>query len=205
MRRAMSRISKFQNGPPMSTTLVTPLASHTLNVAGRRDTNIALGFHLRRGDVEKAFAAAEQVFERTFRTHQTMHTPLEPHVAVADVRDGSATIHSSTQNPSFVRIEIAQLLGWPENRVRVKTAFLGGWYFIVPPRFSFGMHRGDMGGLIILLLTGVLLVGASIVLRYSATTRACGAAQNLPRAETRTSGPQARALPTPTTSRPPVR
>jgi CO/xanthine dehydrogenase Mo-binding subunit len=57
-----------------------------------------------------------------------MHTPLEPHVAVADVRDGSATIHSSTQNPSFVRIEIARLLGWPENRVRVKTAFLGGGF-----------------------------------------------------------------------------
>jgi CO/xanthine dehydrogenase Mo-binding subunit len=47
---------------------------------------------------------------------------------VADVRDGAATIHSSTQNPSFVRIEIARLLGWPENRVRVKTAFLGGGF-----------------------------------------------------------------------------
>src|SRR5205823_9370539 len=75
------------------------------HLAGRRDTNIALDFHLRRGDVEKAFAAAEQVFEHTFRTQQTMHTPLEPHVAIADVRDGAATIHSSTQNPSFVRIE----------------------------------------------------------------------------------------------------
>ena len=98
------------------------------HLAGRRDTNIALDFHLRRGDVEKAFAAAEQVFEHTFRTQQTMHTPLEPHVAVADVRDGAAVIHSSTQNPSFVRIEIARLLGWPENRVRVKTAFLGGGF-----------------------------------------------------------------------------
>jgi hypothetical protein len=29
-------MSKFQNGPPMSMTLVTPLASQTLNVAGRR-------------------------------------------------------------------------------------------------------------------------------------------------------------------------
>jgi CO/xanthine dehydrogenase Mo-binding subunit len=47
---------------------------------------------------------------------------------VADLRDGSAVIHSSTQNPSFVRIEIARLLGWPENRVRVKTAFLGGGF-----------------------------------------------------------------------------
>jgi CO/xanthine dehydrogenase Mo-binding subunit len=98
------------------------------HLAGRRDTNIALDFHLRRGDVEKAFAAAEHVFEHTFRTQQTMHTPLEPHVAVADVRDGSAVIHSSTQNPSFVRIEIARLLGWPENRVRVRTAFLGGGF-----------------------------------------------------------------------------
>jgi CO/xanthine dehydrogenase Mo-binding subunit len=98
------------------------------HLAGRRDTNVALDFHLRRGDVEQAFAAAEQVFEHTFRTQQTMHTPLEPHVAVADVRDGVAVIHSSAQNPSFVRIEIARLLGWPENRVRVRTAFLGGGF-----------------------------------------------------------------------------
>jgi CO/xanthine dehydrogenase Mo-binding subunit len=98
------------------------------HLAGRRDTNIALDFHLRRGDPDRAFAEAAQVVEHTFRTQQTMHTPLEPHVAVADVRDGSATIHSSTQNPSFVRIEIARLLGWPENRVRVRTAFLGGGF-----------------------------------------------------------------------------
>jgi CO/xanthine dehydrogenase Mo-binding subunit len=98
------------------------------HLAGKRDTNIALDFHLRRGDVEGAFAVAERVFEHTFRTQQTMHTPLEPHVALAEVRDGSAVIHSSTQNPSFVRIEIARLLGWPENRVRVKTAFLGGGF-----------------------------------------------------------------------------
>ena len=98
------------------------------HLAGRRDTNIALDFHLRRGDVERAVADAEQVFEHTFRTQQTMHTPLEPHVAIADARGDRVEIHSSTQNPSFVRIEIARLLGWPENRVRVRTAFLGGGF-----------------------------------------------------------------------------
>jgi CO/xanthine dehydrogenase Mo-binding subunit len=98
------------------------------HLAGRRDTNVALDFHLRRGDVTRAFADAAQVFEHTFRTQQTMHTPLEPHVAVADVRGDRVEIHSSTQNPSFVRIEIARLLGWPENRVRVRTAFLGGGF-----------------------------------------------------------------------------
>jgi CO/xanthine dehydrogenase Mo-binding subunit len=40
------------------------------HLAGRRDTNVALDFHLRRGDTETAFAAAEQVFEHEFRTQQ---------------------------------------------------------------------------------------------------------------------------------------
>ena len=98
------------------------------HLAGRRDTNIAIDFHLRRGDTERAFAEAAHVFEHSFRTQQVMHTPLEPHVTLADARDGSVTVYSSTQTPSFVRIEIARLLGWPENRVRVKTAFLGGGF-----------------------------------------------------------------------------
>src|SRR5690348_13569124 len=57
-----------------------------------------------------------------------MHTPLEPFVTVADVVDGQATIHTASQGPSFVRIEIARLLGWPESRVRVKVPFLGGGF-----------------------------------------------------------------------------
>src|SRR5665213_4596160 len=44
---------------------------------GKRGTNVALDFHLRRGDVDAAFAAAAHVFEHEFRTQQVMHTPLE--------------------------------------------------------------------------------------------------------------------------------
>ena len=98
------------------------------HLAGKRDTNIALDYHLRLGDVGKAFAEADQVFEHVFRTPQQMHTPLEPHVAVADATGAQVTVHSSTQTPSTVRVEIARLLGLPENRVRVRTAFLGGGF-----------------------------------------------------------------------------
>ena len=42
--------------------------------------------------------------------------------------DGRVTIHTASQSPSFVRIEIARLLGWPENRVRVKVPYLGGGF-----------------------------------------------------------------------------
>ncbi len=98
------------------------------HLESRKNTNIALDFKLRRGDPEAAFAKADHVFEHTFRTQRVMHTPLEPMVSLAESTGSTVTIYSSTQMPSFVRIEIARLLGWPENRVRVKTAFLGGGF-----------------------------------------------------------------------------
>jgi CO/xanthine dehydrogenase Mo-binding subunit len=78
--------------------------------------------------VDAGFAAADYIFEHRFRTQQVMHTPMEPFVSVADVANGRATIHTASQSPSFVRIEIARLLGWPENRVRVKVPYLGGGF-----------------------------------------------------------------------------
>jgi CO/xanthine dehydrogenase Mo-binding subunit len=98
----------------------------------KRDTNIALDFHLRRGDVAKAFAAADHVFEHTFRTQQVLHVPLEGFATVAepsgDEKSGALLLHSSTQSPSFVRTEIARLFGWPDNKVRVKVPYLGGGF-----------------------------------------------------------------------------
>ena len=92
------------------------------------NSNIALDFHLRRGDTARAFAEAEHVFEHTFRTQQVMHVPLEPMVTLAESTDASLTIHTASQSPSFVRIEIARLLGWPENKIRVKVPFLGAGF-----------------------------------------------------------------------------
>ncbi|MBI4193615.1 MAG: xanthine dehydrogenase family protein molybdopterin-binding subunit [Betaproteobacteria bacterium] len=98
------------------------------DLAGRKNTNLHLDFKLRRGDVETAFAAADHVFEHTFHTRQIMHTPLEPIVSLAESTDSSVTLYTASQMPSVVRMEIARLLAWPENRVRVRTAFLGGGF-----------------------------------------------------------------------------
>lgn len=98
------------------------------HLAGQRNTNIALDFHVRRGNVDEAFATADHIFEHTFRTQQVMHTPLEPMVTVAEPTDIGLTLHTASQSPSFVRIEIARLLNWPEAKVRVRTAFLGGGF-----------------------------------------------------------------------------
>jgi CO/xanthine dehydrogenase Mo-binding subunit len=96
------------------------------HLEGGRDTNVALDFRLRRGDVDAGFAAADHVFEHTFTTQQVLHVPLEPPVSVAEPGDRTVTIHTSSQTPSFVRSEVARLLGWPESRVRVKVGHLGG-------------------------------------------------------------------------------
>src|SRR5262247_3018136 len=98
------------------------------HLKGRKGTNIALDFKLRRGDVDKAFAAAAQVFEHTFRTQKVLHLALEPYASIADWKESGVTIYSGAQGPSFVRTEIARLLGWPENRVRIKVPYLGGGF-----------------------------------------------------------------------------
>ncbi|NUZ04623.1 xanthine dehydrogenase family protein molybdopterin-binding subunit [Schlegelella sp. ID0723] len=98
------------------------------HLQGRSGTNVALDFKVRRGDVDKAFAEAAHVFDDTFRTGQVMHVPLEPMVTVVDPGDEHIVIHTASQSPSFVRIEIARLLGWRENQVQVKTRLLGGGF-----------------------------------------------------------------------------
>lgn len=98
------------------------------HLAGRKGTNVALDYRLRHGDVDKAFAEAAHVFDHTFKTQQVMHVPMEPMVTVAEPQNSGMLIHTASQSPSFVRIEIARLLGWPENRVQVKTRLLGGGF-----------------------------------------------------------------------------
>ena len=98
------------------------------HLQGKKNTNVALDYRLRRGDTEAAFKKADRVFEHTFRTQQVLHLPLEPFVSVAEPGDGTLTLHTASQSPSFVRIEMARLLGWPENKVRVKVPYLGGGF-----------------------------------------------------------------------------
>lgn len=95
---------------------------------GKRDTNLALDYRLRRGDPDQAFLGASRIFENEFRTQAVMHVPLEPMVSMAVPDDDRLVIHTASQSPSFVRLEIARLLGWAENRIQVKVPHLGGGF-----------------------------------------------------------------------------
>ena len=95
---------------------------------GRKNTNVALDYRMRLGDAEADFVRADCVFEHVFKTQTVMHTPLEPMVSLAIPADDRLTIRTASQSPSFVRMEIARMLGWPENRVRVQVPYLGGGF-----------------------------------------------------------------------------
>ena len=98
------------------------------HLEGVKETNVALDYRLRHGNFEKAYAAAEHKFEHEFKTQKVLHLSFEPFATIADYRDDNVTIHTASQGPSFVRTEIARLLGWPENKVRVKVPYVGSGY-----------------------------------------------------------------------------
>jgi CO/xanthine dehydrogenase Mo-binding subunit len=98
------------------------------HLKGAKDTNLALDYRLRRGDFDQAYAGAAHKFEHEFRTQKVLHLSFEPFACICDYKDSHVTFFDSTQGPSFVRTEMARLLGWPENKVRIKVPYLGSGY-----------------------------------------------------------------------------
>jgi CO/xanthine dehydrogenase Mo-binding subunit len=99
------------------------------HVKAGQQSNICYHFKLRLGDVDKAFAEADRVFEDTFSSPPAQHMPMEPHVTLAYLDESQRiNIWTASQTPSYVRTEISNTFGVPMNRVRVRIPYLGGGY-----------------------------------------------------------------------------
>jgi CO/xanthine dehydrogenase Mo-binding subunit len=82
---------------------------------------------IKKGDVEKAFAEADHIFERRFTTQMVEHVPLEPHAAIAmwDA-NGRVTIYSSLGRITLGREDISRTLGLPQSKIRMIGTVVGG-------------------------------------------------------------------------------
>ena len=80
------------------------------------------------GDMEKGFAEADVVIERTYKGNRVQCTPQEPHVVYAKVDGGRLVIHASTQGPYHVRRIVARAIGIPELKVRIIKERVGGGF-----------------------------------------------------------------------------
>jgi len=101
------------------------------DVVGIEDAehNIAVKLHTEIGDVEKALAQADNVFERTYRVHQVQQAHIEPHVVVTYWDDDDRlVIRTSTQVPFHVRRMVAPLLGLSVKQIRVVKPRIGGGF-----------------------------------------------------------------------------
>ena len=84
---------------------------------------------LNRGDVETAFAAADVVVEGTFHTPRQMHAFIETEGGWAQVQpDGSITIWCPGQAAYRDRAQVARILGWNPNLIRIISNPLGGGF-----------------------------------------------------------------------------
>lgn len=99
------------------------------HVQAGKQSNICYHFKLRTGDVDKAFAEADRIFEDTFSSPPAQHLPMEPHVTLAYLDEHERlNIWTASQSPSYVRTEISNTFGIPMNRIRVRVPYIGGGY-----------------------------------------------------------------------------
>ena len=81
------------------------------------------------GDVDRAFAEADQIFEDTFHAPMVHQTYLEPHCVLARFdATGKATVWVPTQAQFPLRAAIAQILHMPMTKVRVIPTEIGGGF-----------------------------------------------------------------------------
>jgi len=76
-------------------------------------------FLVRKGDSRQALAGAAKRIAAEYYWPQQSHGSIGPSCAVADVRDGRATIWSASQATHRFRLTIARILGLPDAAVRV--------------------------------------------------------------------------------------
>ena len=110
------------------------LASYRMNSVLARDwhpvagTNIAHQTVFAKGDIDRGFAEADEVFDDTFRSQQVQHCPLEPHAVVADWDGGRLTLWTSTQKVFLVQAGLADLFELPQERIRVIATRIGAGF-----------------------------------------------------------------------------
>ncbi len=90
--------------------------------------NIFKHAKLRHGDMDAAFAEADEIFEDTFTSPVAQQASLEPHVSAAQWDGENLTIWTASQAPFMVRKSLAEIFGIAPEAIRVVVPPLGGGY-----------------------------------------------------------------------------
>ncbi len=96
----------------------------------RLGTNIVHETTAQAGNSAGAFAAAATLLEETFTFQRVIGSSMETRGAVATLEPGTGrcVLHSSTQIPQFLRMELARITGIALDRLRVIAPHIGGGF-----------------------------------------------------------------------------
>lgn len=91
-----------------------------------------IGYHasVKAGNLKKAFQDADHVIKFEQEFPRLSAVPLEPRAIIASFEraSGFMTVWTSTQDPHGVKEDLAGILGFPSNRIRVISADTGGGF-----------------------------------------------------------------------------
>ena len=91
--------------------------------------NVLSSYHVEEGDIAVGFSESDEVFEDVYTSPKIQHAHIEPHATVAYWEPtGKLVLYTSTQTPSSIRAQLAELFELPQSKVRVIVPFLGGGY-----------------------------------------------------------------------------
>ena len=94
-----------------------------------KPSNIFKKVHFSMGDLDKGFAEADLIVERTFTTKAVHQGYIEPHAVVASAgEDGQCEVWCCTQGQFTVRAYCANLLGIDIGNIRVTPSEIGGGF-----------------------------------------------------------------------------
>ena len=113
--------------PPVMT-VEDALAPGAPRLHEAREDNVLIRGHVRRGDIDGAFAAAEVIVEDEFETGFIEHAYIEPEAGSA-VRVGDRLeVRVTTQSPHMDRTELEAILGLAPGSVRILPTAVGGGF-----------------------------------------------------------------------------
>jgi carbon-monoxide dehydrogenase large subunit len=98
-------------------------------------TNEAFSVPMKGGDVDGAFARAVHVVTVRIEHKRIAGVPMEPRGVVArhDRGTDELTVWSTTQNPFLSRADLAAILGFPEQKIRLIAPDVGGGFGVKGP------------------------------------------------------------------------
>ena len=90
--------------------------------------NLLAHKHVSRGDAERAIARPRYVYTQRFHTPYTEHAFLEPECAIAMPYEDGVLVYSTDQGTYATQHECAEMLGLPNEKVRVVNKLVGGGF-----------------------------------------------------------------------------